>query len=361
MTTYDNPPIQAIFIDRDGTIGGTDEIRYPGELELYHGVEESIRKLSGQGIRLFGFTNQPGITKGKSTIKAFQQEMRLFGIEHTYVCPHPAEAQCECRKPQPTMLKQAALEHDLNLEQCIVIGDRWSDMTAARAAGCLCILVLTGAGIESLEENRIRWEALEADFLATDFNAAVQWILQMREKPIEDVIIRHACAEDAPRLLELHRALDRESTYMLYNPGERKTTLGGQARFIDQLNATSNSSIWIAEHQGKIIGHLTVIGGTAERIRHRASIVIGIRQAHTGQGIGKNLISALEEWRPTAGITRLELTVMSHNFNAIALYHKVGFKQEGLKPMSLLVNGTYVDEIIMGKLYEDNNKSSLVL
>ncbi|MDR9745340.1 hypothetical protein [Paenibacillus taichungensis] len=57
MTTYDNPPIQAIFIDRDGTIGGTDEIRYPGELELYHGVEESIRKLSGQGIRLFGFTN----------------------------------------------------------------------------------------------------------------------------------------------------------------------------------------------------------------------------------------------------------------------------------------------------------------
>nr|WP_246317982.1 GNAT family N-acetyltransferase [Paenibacillus taichungensis] len=183
----------------------------------------------------------------------------------------------------------------------------------------------------------------------------------MREKPIGDVIIRQACAEDAARLLELHRALDRESTYMLYNPGERKTTLGGQARFIDQLDATSNSSIWIAEHQGKIIGHLTVIGGTAERIRHRASIVIGIRQAHTGQGIGKNLISAMEEWRPTAGITRLELTVMSHNFNAIALYHKVGFKQEGIKPKSLLVNGTYVDEIIMGKLYEDMNKSSLTL
>lgn len=80
MTTYDKPPIQAIFIDRDGTIGGTDEIRYPGELELYHGVEESIRKLSGQGIRLFGFTNQPGISKGKSTIETFQQEMRLLAL-----------------------------------------------------------------------------------------------------------------------------------------------------------------------------------------------------------------------------------------------------------------------------------------
>lgn len=57
----------------------------------------------------------------------------------------------------------------------------------------------------------------------------------------------------------------------------------------------------------------------------------------------------------------LELTVMSYNFNAIALYHKVGFKQEGIKPKSLLVNGTYVDEIIMGKLYEDMNKSSLTL
>lgn len=357
MTTYDKPSIQAIFIDRDGTIGGTDEICYPDELELYNGVEESIWKLSRKGIQLYGFTNQPGITKGKSTNEAFQQEMRRFGIQHTYVCPHPAEAHCECRKPSPMMLKQAALEHDLNLEQCIVIGDRWSDMTAARAAGCLCILVLTGAGIESLEENRARWETLEADFLAIDFNAAVQWILQKIEKPNEEVIIRQACAEDAPRLLELHRALDRESTYMLYNPGERKTRLSGQARFIDQLNATSNSSIWIAEHQGKIIGHLTVIGGTAERIRHRASIVIGVRQAHTGQGIGKNLMSAMEEWRPTAGISRLELTVMSHNIHAIALYHKVGFKQEGIKPKSLLVNGTYVDEFIMGKLYEDNNSS----
>ncbi|WP_440119063.1 HAD-IA family hydrolase [Paenibacillus sp. QZ-Y1] len=124
--------------------------------------------------------------------------MRLFGIEHTYVCPHPAKAGCECRKPRPDMLMQAAQEHDLNLEQCVVIGDRWSDMTAARSAGCICVLVLTGAGAESLEKNRWRWQTLEVAFLATDFNAAVQWILQQREGTVEDLMIRQACVEDAP-------------------------------------------------------------------------------------------------------------------------------------------------------------------
>ncbi|WP_440119065.1 N-acetyltransferase family protein [Paenibacillus sp. QZ-Y1] len=88
---------------------------------------------------------------------------------------------------------------------------------------------------------------------------------------------------------------------------------------------------------------------------------MGIRQSYTGQGIGKKLMSAMEEWRPTAGIIRLELTVMSHNLYAIALYRHVGFQQEGKKLRFLLVNGTYVDEFIMSKLYEENNNSGLTL
>ncbi|WP_145409523.1 HAD-IIIA family hydrolase [Paenibacillus xylanexedens] len=347
-----NFPTQAVFIDRDGTIGGSDQIEYPGEMQLFDGVAESISTLSQHGFELFGFTNQPGITAGHSTVEAFQQEMKLFGIEHTYVCPHPAHAQCECRKPRPDMLIQAAEDHHLNLEQCIVIGDRWSDMVAARAAGCLCVLVRTGAGMRALQEDRSRWETMEADYVATDFNDAVKWIVQRRVQPPQDIVIRQVASEDAAALLELHRALDRESMYMLYNSGERKSTIQAQARFIDQLNESPNSTTWLAEHQGRVIGHLTVIGGGAERIRHRASIVIGVRKAYAGRGIGTRLMAALEMWRSSAGITRLELTVMSHNHTAIGLYHKIGFVQEGKKVKSLLVDGAYVDEYMMSKLYE---------
>ncbi|WP_145048358.1 HAD-IIIA family hydrolase [Paenibacillus xylanexedens] len=188
MTTPNirNVPTQAVFIDRDGTIGGSDKIEYPGEMQLFDGVAESISTLSQHGFKLFGFTNQPGITAGHSTVEAFQQEMKHFGIEHTYVCPHPAHEQCKCRKPRPDMLIQAAEDHQLKLEQCIVIGDRWSDMVAASVAGCLCILVMTGAGMRALEEDRFRWNAMEADYVATDFNDAVKWIVQRRVQPMQE-------------------------------------------------------------------------------------------------------------------------------------------------------------------------------
>ncbi|MFD1019108.1 hypothetical protein [Thalassobacillus hwangdonensis] len=55
-------PIKAVFLDRDGTLGGSDQIEYPGEFQLYPGVRKSLDNLRKNGIKLFSFTNQPGIT-----------------------------------------------------------------------------------------------------------------------------------------------------------------------------------------------------------------------------------------------------------------------------------------------------------
>ncbi|WP_440119062.1 hypothetical protein [Paenibacillus sp. QZ-Y1] len=66
--------IQAVFIDRDGTIGGTDDIGYPGELELYDGVADSICKLSEHGIKMFGFTINRVLLTANQRLKLFSRK-----------------------------------------------------------------------------------------------------------------------------------------------------------------------------------------------------------------------------------------------------------------------------------------------
>ncbi|GIP27226.1 D,D-heptose 1,7-bisphosphate phosphatase [Paenibacillus sp. J23TS9] len=171
--------LEAVFIDRDGTIGGTDEVVLPGDFKLFPKTKDSIEKLKKLGIKLFGFTNQPGISRGEVTKDAFESEMKEFGFDDVYICPHQHTEGCECRKPNPGMLHQAATENELNLSNCIVIGDRWSDILAANRAGCKKILVLTGAGNDALHKYKHMWSNIEADFIANDFEDAVRYIINL--------------------------------------------------------------------------------------------------------------------------------------------------------------------------------------
>jgi histidinol-phosphate phosphatase family protein len=123
--------IQAVFIDRDGTIGGSEKVIYPGEFVLFPNVAESLQILKNSGILICSFTNQPGISKGESTIQSFELELKNFGFDKIYVCPHQHNEGCLCRKPSPAMLEKAAKENKLDLKQCVVIGDRWTDLLAA--------------------------------------------------------------------------------------------------------------------------------------------------------------------------------------------------------------------------------------
>lgn len=170
--------IQAVFIDRDGTIGGDTSIIYPGAFNLYYFAEEAIRILKETNIKIFAFTNQPGISSGEATEDEFIRELSIFGMDKAYICPHSEEQRCECRKPKPGMLFKAAKEFDLDLSRCVVIGDRWSDMLAAKKAGTKKVLVLTGAGKESLEKYRNKWLEAEPDYIAADILEGVKWILK---------------------------------------------------------------------------------------------------------------------------------------------------------------------------------------
>ncbi|MFC4560159.1 HAD-IIIA family hydrolase [Virgibacillus kekensis] len=175
--------IHAVFVDRDGTIGGSDKVEYPGEFALFPSVEASLEKLKQAGVKLFSFTNQPGISKGEAAREDFIRELEGFGFDEVCLCPHHPDEGCRCRKPGTGMLMQAREDYQLDLAKCVVIGDRWTDMVAADIAGCISILVKTGAGAEAYKkfQNNTytgRWAEVDPELVANNFEQAVDWIFE---------------------------------------------------------------------------------------------------------------------------------------------------------------------------------------
>ncbi len=139
---------------------------------------------------------------------------------------------------------------------------------------------------------------------------------------------------------------------MLFEPNERMTTAEQQENMVSHFIRSENSTIILAEVDDQLVGHITVVGGNTNRIKHRAHIVVGILERFSGQGIGRKLFEQVERWRETTCVTRLELTVMANNERAIGLYKKVGFQVEGIKEHSIKINNEYIDESYMAKVYK---------
>ena len=163
-------------------------------------------------------------------------------------------------------------------------------------------------------------------------------------------IIRQITLDDAEAFLNLRTQLDYETKFMMLEPGERQTTIEQERERLMSLLAADNSMVFLAETDGNPIGFLWANGGTFRRNHHSVHIIIGIRAAHTNQGIGTRLFQECESWARERGLHRLELTVMTSNHLGIALYKKMGFQIEGTALDALRVGGTYVDLHYMSKL-----------
>lgn len=161
--------------------------------------------------------------------------------------------------------------------------------------------------------------------------------------------IRQARPEDSRCFLELMKQLDHETEFMLLEPGERTTTVEDMEQYLHSI-IKSNSLLLILFDGQKAVGFISAKRGAANRIKHSAYIVCGILKDYRGKGQGKLLFQELLKWAPENGITRLELTVMTHNEKAILLYRSMGFEVEGKLVHSMIVNGVYVDQYSMAKL-----------
>jgi ribosomal protein S18 acetylase RimI-like enzyme len=164
------------------------------------------------------------------------------------------------------------------------------------------------------------------------------------------MLVRTAKETDAEGVLELLLRLDEQTRFMMYEPGERSTSVGRQAETLRALLASGNSTLLLAEEDGRPVGFLEATGGAFRRSRHVVHLVIGVLKEHAGRGIGSALMAETERWARERGIRRLELTVQTHNRTARALYEKMGFAVEGTRKDAMRIEGSYVDEYYMAKL-----------
>jgi len=143
---------RALFLDRDGVLNvDHGYVSRPEQFEVIDGVFDALRRAQALGFLLVVVTNQSGIARGyfaADDYLALEDHMRsVFSAEGItfagiYHCPHHPEGSvpalavaCDCRKPRPGMLLQAAREHDIDLDASIMVGDKQSDIAAAQAAG----------------------------------------------------------------------------------------------------------------------------------------------------------------------------------------------------------------------------------
>jgi D-glycero-D-manno-heptose 1,7-bisphosphate phosphatase len=184
----------AVFLDRDGTL--IEEAGYINRLEslrLFPWSLDAVRLLNRGGFRVIVVTNQAGVARGyfgdafvRRAHEHLASAIRASGgeVDGFYHCPHHPDAvvaeyrkSCDCRKPAPGMLLEAAREHGLDLARSYAIGDRWHDIQAAQKAGATAVMVRTGYGSTELEKPRA---GLTPAHVADTLIDATTWILRQR-------------------------------------------------------------------------------------------------------------------------------------------------------------------------------------
>lgn len=181
----------AAFLDRDGTlIEEVGHLSAAEQLRVLPGAPEAVKRLNDAGATVVIVTNQPVVARGlidEETLQHIHAELAArfadkgARFDAVYYCPHHPERRsegeqryridCECRKPKPGMVLEAARRFGIDLGASFLVGDTTRDMLTARNAGCRGVLVKTGyAGRDGLFNAR-------PDAACDDVGAAVDWIL----------------------------------------------------------------------------------------------------------------------------------------------------------------------------------------
>jgi D-glycero-D-manno-heptose 1,7-bisphosphate phosphatase len=169
---------QAAFLDRDGVLNVAPQINglptspaTVADMQVLPGVDEACARLKAAGFLLVMVTNQPDIANGKtrrSEVDAINEALRgRLGLDAVYMCPHNDRDNCECRKPRPGLLLAAARRWNIDLMRSYMIGDRWRDVEAGRAAGCRTVFV----------DHGYRERRPDADVVATSLAAVVPMLI----------------------------------------------------------------------------------------------------------------------------------------------------------------------------------------
>lgn len=180
---------RAAFIDRDGTL--SEEVGYinhPSRFRLFPYAADAVKLLNAHEWLAVIITNQAGVARGyfdEAMIQTIHDNLKLelqsagAQIDGIYYCAHhpsvgkpPYRQDCDCRKPKPGLIKLAATDLDIDVEQSWMIGDRYSDIQLARNAGVRAALVLSGYGRGEWENQRSTWQH-QPDLIAENLWEAI--------------------------------------------------------------------------------------------------------------------------------------------------------------------------------------------
>jgi len=137
----------AVFLDRDGVINRSvvrEGKPYPPasvqELEILPGVKQALEALKKAGFLLVVVTNQPDVARGttlKDSVDRIHNHLKSeLPLDAILTCFHDDADKCDCRKPKPGLMFQAAKEMSIDLSASFMVGDRWRDIEAGQKAGC---------------------------------------------------------------------------------------------------------------------------------------------------------------------------------------------------------------------------------
>ena len=144
--------MRAVFLDRDGVINRSivrDGKPYPPtslkDFVYLPGVQSSINQLRKADYLIVVVTNQPDVATGiqsKEVVDSMHAKLIKDKIcDEIKVCYHIDNDLCECRKPKPGMLLQAARDWGIILKDSFMVGDRWRDISAGKEAGCFTCFI----------------------------------------------------------------------------------------------------------------------------------------------------------------------------------------------------------------------------
>jgi D-glycero-D-manno-heptose 1,7-bisphosphate phosphatase len=146
------PGIPTVFLDRDGVINRSvvrNGKPYPpasvDELEIIPGTADALRQLADAGYLLLGVTNQPDVARGGQTREAVEainaRIVAALPIREIFTCYHDNKDDCPCRKPKPGLILRSAEKYGSDMSRSWMVGDRWKDVSAGKAAGLRTVFV----------------------------------------------------------------------------------------------------------------------------------------------------------------------------------------------------------------------------
>lgn len=177
---------RAAFLDRDGVINHApvrNGLPYTPEsvsaLKVLPGVVEAINMIRNADYMVIVVTNQPDVGARKKPRQSVEEIhdrlLETMAVNEIRVCYHTDLDRCRCRKPQPGMILDASREHNIDLSRSFLVGDRWRDVDAGKAAGCKTYFIDLGYK-ESLRA--------KPDHTVQNLPAAIRHVLRQTQRSL---------------------------------------------------------------------------------------------------------------------------------------------------------------------------------